>query len=103
MLERTVITCITPAPGTCSSPHTAGQPKGCPYRSLSLLFNHRKIFVNLQSEAGIADVVYHFEDEAKWQELGVSPQNLPGPATPRFDLQVDHQLLVGVVQGVWFC
>lgn len=78
------------ATGTCSSPSTAGQPKGCPYRTLFLVFNHRKAFANLQTSSSIADSAYQFENAAHWQELTVPPQCIPGPVLPRFDLQVTH-------------
>ena len=78
------------ATGSRYSPATAGQPKGCPFRTIACAFNQRRLYANLQAADGLAAAGYVFEDGARWRELAVHPQDIPGFHGTRFDLQVAH-------------
>ena len=82
--------CSVAATGSRYSPATAGQPKGCPFRTIVCVFNQRRLYANLQAADGLAAVGYVFEDGAGWRELAVHPQDIPGFHGTRFDLQVAH-------------
>ena len=75
-------------PGTRYDPSSAGQPKGCPFRSIACVFNQRRLYANLQAAGGLAATTYRLEDAGQWRELAVHAQDIPGAAGMRFDLQV---------------
>ncbi|KAL3149182.1 Centrosomal protein of 76 kDa [Trebouxia sp. C0010 RCD-2024] len=74
--------------GSRYSPATAGQPKGCPFRSIACAFNQRRLYANLQAADGLAAAGYVFEDAARWRELAVHAHDIPSFHSTRFDLQV---------------
>ena len=85
------------AAGSRYSPATAGQPKGCPFCSIACVFNHRRVYANLQPSSSMAAAAFVFEDVAQWRELVVHAQDIPGPHGTRFDLQVSFATAASTV------
>lgn len=83
-----ILRCCVTATGLRYSPATAGQPKGCPFRTIACAFNQRRLYANLQAADGLAAAAYVFEDGTHWRELAVHPQDILGFHGTRFDLQV---------------
>ena len=74
--------------GMRHSPSSAGQPKGCPFRSIACVFNQQRLYGNLQAAEGLAAASYVVEDPARWRELPVHVHDIPGAPGMRFDLHV---------------
>ena len=70
------------------SPSSAGQPKGCPFRSIAFVFNQRRLYGNLQAAEDLAAASYVLEDPGRWRELPVHVHDIPGAPGMRFDLHV---------------
>ncbi|KAL0025262.1 hypothetical protein WJX77_011388 [Trebouxia sp. C0004] len=77
-----------PSSGMRHSPSSAGQPKGCPFRSIACVFNQRRLYGNLQAAEGLAAASYVLEDPGRWRELPVHVHDVPGATAMRFDLHM---------------
>ncbi|KAL0054634.1 hypothetical protein WJX82_000272 [Trebouxia sp. C0006] len=77
-----------PSSGMRHSPSSAGQPKGCPFRSIACVFNQRRLYGNLQAAEGLAAASYVLEDPGRWRELPVHVHDIPGAPGMRFDLHM---------------
>ncbi|KAL0035110.1 hypothetical protein WJX79_001328 [Trebouxia sp. C0005] len=77
-----------PSSGMRHSPSSAGQPKGCPFRSIACVFNQQRLYGNLQAAEGLAAASYVVEDPARWRELPVHVHDIPGAPGMRFDLHM---------------
>ncbi|KAK9824234.1 hypothetical protein WJX72_008815 [[Myrmecia] bisecta] len=75
-----------PSTGVRYNPGSSGQHRGCPYRSLDSVFNHRRLFANCQEDNSIRASSYAFEDSSLWRELVMQPQDSPAAPWVRFDL-----------------
>lgn len=97
-----IFVCGVVTTGSRYSPATAGQPKGCPFRTIACAFNQRRLYANLQAADGLAVAAYIFEDGALWRELAVHPQDIPGFHGTRFDLQVANSTSSSFLQLLSF-